>query len=56
VDAAQQNEKRMSDAFEMRKVEMKKSKDTWKRIRTHLVTDVERAHEDNVKLTQALAN
>jgi FtsZ-binding cell division protein ZapB len=46
----------MLGTFEMLNAEMKKSKDTWKRIQTRLVTDVERAHEDNGKLTQALAN
>jgi FtsZ-binding cell division protein ZapB len=30
VDTARQNEKRMSEAFEMSNVEMKKSKDMWK--------------------------
>jgi chromosome segregation ATPase len=56
LDASWQNEKRMSDAFEMLNAEMKKSKDTWKRIQTRLVSDVERAHEDNGKLAQALAH
>jgi septal ring factor EnvC (AmiA/AmiB activator) len=32
VDMARQNEKRMSEAFEMLNVEMKKSKDMWNRI------------------------
>jgi hypothetical protein len=41
VDTAWQNEKRMSEAFEMLNAEMKKSKDTWKRIQTRLVADVE---------------
>jgi chromosome segregation ATPase len=41
VDTARQNEKRMSEAFEMLNAEMKKSKDTWKRIQTRLVADVE---------------
>jgi DNA repair exonuclease SbcCD ATPase subunit len=46
----------MSDAFEMLNAEMKKSKDTWKRIQTRLVADVEQAHEDNGKLAKALEN
>jgi ABC-type nitrate/sulfonate/bicarbonate transport system substrate-binding protein len=46
----------MLDAFEMLNAEMKKSKDTWKRIQTCVVSDMERAHEDNGKLAQALAN
>jgi chromosome segregation ATPase len=56
VDADRQNEKRMSDAFEMLNVEMKKSKDTWKRIQNRLMSGVERAHEDNGRLAQALAD
>jgi chromosome segregation ATPase len=56
LDAAQQNEKRMSDAFEMLNAEMKKSKDTWKRIQTCLVADVEQAHEEHGKLAKALEN
>jgi DNA repair exonuclease SbcCD ATPase subunit len=56
LDATRQNEKRMSDAFEMLNAEMKKSKDTWKRIQTRLVSDVERAHEDNGKMAQASEN
>jgi hypothetical protein len=56
VDIARQGERRMSDAFEMLNAEMKNSKDTWKCIQTRLVTGVERAHKDNGKLTQALAN
>jgi hypothetical protein len=45
----------MSDAFEVLNVEMQKSKDTWKRIQSRLVADVEHAHEENVRLTQAMA-
>jgi chromosome segregation ATPase len=56
VDTAWQNEKRMSDAFEMLNAEMRKSKDTWKRILSCLVADVERAREENVRLTQAMAS
>jgi chromosome segregation ATPase len=56
LDVARQNEKRMSDAFEMLNAEMKKSKDTWKRIQSRLVADVEQAHEDNGKLNKALEN
>jgi chromosome segregation ATPase len=56
VDTARQNEKRMSEAFEMLNVEIKKSKDTWKRIQTRLVADVEQKTKDNGKLTQALEN
>jgi hypothetical protein len=32
LDATQQNERRMSDAFEMLNAEMKKSKEMWNRI------------------------
>jgi predicted Holliday junction resolvase-like endonuclease len=56
VDTARQNEKRMSDAFKMLNAEMKKSKDTWKRIQTRLVVDVEQVHEENSKFTKALEN
>jgi predicted nuclease with TOPRIM domain len=56
VDTARQNEKRMSEAFEMLNAEMKKSKDTWKRIQTRLVADVEQTTKDDGKLTQALEN
>jgi predicted RNase H-like nuclease (RuvC/YqgF family) len=56
VDIARQGERRMLDAFEMLNAEMKKSKDTWKRIQTRMVSDVERAHEDNGKLAQGLEN
>jgi hypothetical protein len=31
----------MSDAFEMLNAEMKKSKESWKRIQTRLMADVE---------------
>jgi chromosome segregation ATPase len=54
LDAARQNEERMSDAFEMLNVEMKKSKEMWKRIQSRLVADVEQTTLDNGKLTQAL--
>jgi chromosome segregation ATPase len=56
VDIARQGERRMSDAFEMLNAKMNKSKDTWKRIQTRLVSDMERAHKDNGKLAQALEN
>jgi chromosome segregation ATPase len=52
VDTAWQNEKRMSEAFEMLNAEMKKSKDMWKRIQTRLVADV----EQTMKEQQALQN
>jgi hypothetical protein len=47
VDEARQDEKRMSDAFEMLNVEMQKSKETWKSIQTRLVAEVE---SRNVKM------
>jgi FtsZ-binding cell division protein ZapB len=56
VDTARENEKHMSDAFEMLNAEMRKSKATWKCIQTLLVVDVECAHEENVKLTQTMAS
>jgi hypothetical protein len=37
----------MPKAFEMLSAEMKKSKDTWKRIQTRLVADVEQTTKDN---------
>jgi chromosome segregation ATPase len=40
----------------MLNAEMKKSNDTWKRIQTRLVADVEQTTKDNGKLTQALEN
>jgi chromosome segregation ATPase len=54
LDIARQGEKRMSDAFEMFNAEMKKSKESWNRIQTRLVADVEQTTLDNGKLTQAL--
>jgi predicted nucleic acid-binding Zn-ribbon protein len=56
VDIARLNEKCMSDAFEMLNAEMQKSKDTWKRIQSRLVADVERAYEENVRLSQSMAS
>jgi chromosome segregation ATPase len=56
VDTAWQNKKRMSEAFKMLNAEMKKSKDSWKRIQTRLVADVEQTTKDNGYLTQALEN
>jgi hypothetical protein len=46
----------MLDAFEMLNAEMQKSKDTWKHIQSRLVADVERAHEENYKMTQSMAS
>jgi hypothetical protein len=56
ADTARQNEKRMSEAFEMLNAEMKKSKDMWKRIQSRQVADVEQTTLENGKLTQALEN
>jgi predicted nucleic acid-binding Zn-ribbon protein len=53
VDIAGQNEKCMSDEFEVLNAEMQKSKDTWKHIQSRLVANVECAHEENCRLTQA---
>jgi chromosome segregation ATPase len=54
VDKAWQNEKRMFDAFEMQNAERQKSKDTGKRIQTHLVSEVERTNEENDRVKQGL--
>jgi chromosome segregation ATPase len=54
VDTARQDEKRMSEAFEMLNAEMKKSKEMWKCIQNRLVADVEQTTADNGKQTQAL--
>jgi hypothetical protein len=44
----------MLDAFEVQNAEMQKSKETWKRIQTRLVAEVERTNEENGKLKQAV--
>jgi predicted nucleic acid-binding Zn-ribbon protein len=44
----------MSDAFEVQNTEMQKSKETWKRIQTRLVAEVERTNKENGKLKQAV--
>jgi predicted nuclease with TOPRIM domain len=41
VEEPRWNEQRMSDAFEMLNAKQQKSKETWKRIQTRLVADVE---------------
>jgi predicted nucleic acid-binding Zn-ribbon protein len=46
----------MLDTLEVLNAEMQKSKDTWKRIQSHLVADVGRAHDENARLTQAMAS
>jgi chromosome segregation ATPase len=56
VDEARQNEKQMSDAFEVMNVEMEKSKEQWKRIQKGLVAEVERTNEENGRLKQAMAS
>jgi hypothetical protein len=47
ADEARRNEQRMSDAFSMLNDEHQKSKETWKRIQTRLVADVEGTNEEN---------
>jgi predicted nucleic acid-binding Zn-ribbon protein len=54
VENARQDEKRMSEAFEILNAEMNKSKEMWKRIETHLVADIEQTTLENGKLKQAL--
>jgi predicted RNase H-like nuclease (RuvC/YqgF family) len=47
VDEAQQDEKRMSKAFEVMKLELDKNKERWKLIQARLVAEVERTNEEN---------
>jgi chromosome segregation ATPase len=56
VDEARQNEKRMSNAFEVMNVDMEKNKERWKQIQTRLVTEVERTNEENARLKQAMTS
>jgi predicted nucleic acid-binding Zn-ribbon protein len=56
VDEARQNEKRMSDVFEVLNGEMEKSKEQWKCIQKGLVEEVERTNEVNGRLKQARAS
>jgi DNA repair exonuclease SbcCD ATPase subunit len=54
VDEARRNELRMSTTFEMLTTEQQKNKETWKRIQTRLVADVESTIEENGRLKQAI--
>jgi predicted nucleic acid-binding Zn-ribbon protein len=56
VDEARQNEKRMSNAFEVMKTELEQNKERWKQIQTRLVAEVERTNEENGWLKQAMAS
>jgi chromosome segregation ATPase len=54
VDEAWRNEQRMSTAFELLTAEQQKRKETWKRIQTRFVADIESTTEENGRLKQAV--
>jgi predicted nucleic acid-binding Zn-ribbon protein len=54
VDEARRNEQQMSNAFGVLNAEQQKSKETWKRIQTRLVAEVERTTEEDGRLKQVM--
>jgi chromosome segregation ATPase len=56
VDEARQNNKRMSDTFEVIKAELDETKERWKEVQTRLVVEVERNNEENGRLKQDMVS
>jgi oligoendopeptidase F len=54
AEEARQEDRRMSDAFEILQEEQRKSKAEWKQIQTRLTADVESTTVENGRLKQAV--